>query len=56
MKNDPFALWAPTAEQVELLLVDPAGGDERRVAMETDGDGFWRPVGGLAEPSAQRSG
>ena len=24
MKNDPFALWAPTAEQVELLLVDPA--------------------------------
>ncbi|GAA3690552.1 malto-oligosyltrehalose trehalohydrolase [Microlunatus aurantiacus] len=54
MKNDPFALWAPTAEQVELLLVDPADGDERRIAMETDGDGFWRPVGGLAEPSGDR--
>ena len=34
MKNDPFALWAPTAERVDLLLVDPAGGDDRRVAME----------------------
>ncbi|HEY5785072.1 MAG TPA: alpha-amylase family glycosyl hydrolase, partial [Microlunatus sp.] len=52
MKNDPFALWAPTAEQVELLLVDPAGGTDRRLPMETDGDGFWRPVGGEAEPSA----
>jgi maltooligosyltrehalose trehalohydrolase len=54
VKNDPFALWAPTAEQVELLLVDPADGDERRVTMETVGDGFWRPVGGLAEPPADR--
>ncbi len=54
MKNDPFALWAPTADRVDLLLVDPAGGDDRRVAMESDGGGFWRPVGGLAEPPADR--
>ena len=54
MKNDPFAVWVPTAEKVELVLVDPAGGDRRTLAMEPDGGGFWRPVGGLAEPPADR--
>ncbi|HEY5980215.1 MAG TPA: malto-oligosyltrehalose trehalohydrolase [Microlunatus sp.] len=54
MKNDPFAVWAPSAAQVELVLVDPVSADRRTVAMEPDGGGFWRPVGGLAEPPGDR--
>ena len=54
MRSDPFAVWAPAAQQVELLLVDPATGRERRVAMTGDDDGFWRPDPPLAEPPADR--
>ena len=54
MKNDPFAVWAPKATQLELVLVDPADGSERRLAMENDDGGFWRPVEALAEPPADR--
>jgi len=56
VKNDPFAVWAPKAEQVELVLVDPTDAEatERRLAMEVDGGGFWRPVDPLTEPPADR--
>jgi maltooligosyltrehalose trehalohydrolase len=54
VNNDPFAVWAPKAEQVVLVLVDPAIGEERRVPMVVDRVGFWRPVDGVAEPPADR--
>jgi maltooligosyltrehalose trehalohydrolase len=54
VKNDPFAVWAPNAQQVELLLVDPGTAAERRLAMVGDDQGIWRPAEPLAEPPADR--
>lgn len=55
MNNDPFALWAPSADQVDLLLVDPADGVERRLPMAADGRGFWRPIDDVPEPPADHA-
>ena len=60
MKNDPFAVWAPRAAQVELVLVDPADGTRRRLTMTADGRGFWSGWGPLPgpwlEPGFRRKG
>ncbi|HEU5486606.1 MAG TPA: malto-oligosyltrehalose trehalohydrolase [Microlunatus sp.] len=55
MKNDPFAVWAPRAEKLDLVLVDPGTGDDRRLPMQLEAaTGFWRPVDAVAEPPADR--
>ncbi|MGZ4493804.1 MAG: pullulanase-type alpha-1,6-glucosidase [Nocardioides sp.] len=39
-----FGLWAPTAQDVDLL-VQPAGGTEQRVQMARQDDGSWTTTG-----------
>ncbi|MDN5762148.1 MAG: malto-oligosyltrehalose trehalohydrolase [Microlunatus sp.] len=54
MTNEPFAVWAPKAEQVELMLVEPGSTEQRRLTMVADERGFWRPAEDVPEPPADR--
>ena len=50
MTTFDFAVWAPLPESVELRIrpVGSAGpGDESRIPMERDEEGWWRPAAAL---------
>ena len=44
MSLAPFVVWAPLPATVDLMIKPVGAAVARKVAMEKDGEGWWRPV------------